>query len=222
VSFERAADLESLWPGEMRGISLGAVKVLLVNVEGTVLAYEDRCLHRGVQLCRGKLEGDTLTCSAHAWQYDACTGTGKNPLGVALRRFPVKVEGGQIWVDVTLAAEAPMSETLDRRDWVGPVLQAGPASTAVIAAIRESNPEAAVVDRGAYLRVLAPGSCRVTRAGIERHLGQPFRLPGDLEQVMSSFKGRLTVSEDHATWDFRTTPQAREGGGEAAREVEAE
>ena len=89
----------------------------------------------------------------------------------------------------------------DRRDWVGPVLQAGPVSQAVIAAIRELNTEVEVVDRGAYLRVLAPGPCRVARGSVERHRGAPFRLPGDLELVMSSFKGRLTLSDEEARWD---------------------
>lgn len=89
----------------------------------------------------------------------------------------------------------------DRRDWVGPVLQAGPVSQAVIAAIRELNTEVEVIDRGAYLRVLAPGHCRFDRTSVERHRGSPFHLPGDLEQVMSSFKGRLTFSGEEARWD---------------------
>src|SRR5262245_46470146 len=80
----------------------------------------------------------------------------------------------------------------------GPVLQAGAAADAVIAAIRELNARVEVADRGAYLRVLVPGGCRVTREAIARHRGEAFRLPGDLEQIMSSFKGWLTVNEDEA------------------------
>ena len=89
----------------------------------------------------------------------------------------------------------------DRRDWVGPVLQPGPAADAVIAAIRELNAPVEIVDRGAYLRVLCAKRCRVTRAALERHRGGPFRLPVDLELVMSSFKGRLSMSEEEACWD---------------------
>jgi toluene monooxygenase system protein D len=90
---------------------------------------------------------------------------------------------------------------LDRRDRVGPVLQAGPVADAVIAAIRELNAGVEIVDRGAYLRVSCGGRCRVTRAALERHRGAPFRLPMDLEAVMSSFKGRLSMSEEEACWD---------------------
>ena len=100
---------------------------------------------------------------------------------------------------------------MDRRDWVGPVLQAGPLAEAVIAAIRELNPEAVIVDRGAYLRVLAPPRCRVTRSSIERHRGAPFAIPGDLEPIMSSFKGRIGLSDSEAWWDFRGDGGAGQG-----------
>jgi len=96
---------------------------------------------------------------------------------------------------------SPPNSPPDRHDWVGPVLQAGPATDAVIAAIRELNPGVEIVDRGAYLRVLCAGRCRVTRAVLEHHRGAPFRLPVDLESVMSSFKGRLSMSEEEACWD---------------------
>jgi len=42
---------------------------------------------------------------------------------------------------------------------------------------------------------------QVTRAALERHSGAPFKLPVDLESVMSSFKGRLSMSEEEACWD---------------------
>jgi toluene monooxygenase system protein D len=88
----------------------------------------------------------------------------------------------------------------DTRDWVGPVLQKGPVADAVVAAIRDLNDEVIVVDRGAYLRVLSPRRCRVTSVAVAGHAGAPFRLPSDLEIVMSSFKGFFEVSEDEATW----------------------
>ena len=84
---------------------------------------------------------------------------------------------------------------------VGPVLQAGPMAQAIVAAIRELNAEVEVVDRGSYLRILVPGRCRVTRAVVERHAAASFRLPRDLEQVMSSFQGRLFVSPEEARWE---------------------
>ena len=85
---------------------------------------------------------------------------------------------------------------------VGPVLVADEASRAVIAAIRELDPTVCVDDRGAYLRVSARGGCRLRREIVERILGRPFRMPGDLEALMPSFTGELVVNGDEARWEW--------------------
>src|SRR6266436_3053067 len=90
-------------------------------------------------------------------------------------------------------------------DSVGPVLQSGPVANAIIAAIKDLNQDVMVVDRGAYVRVLVPRYCFVTRAAIENHLGRSFRFPGELETVMSAFKGSLQLNQDDAAWRFGET-----------------
>ena len=90
----------------------------------------------------------------------------------------------------------------DSSECVGPVLQTGAVADAVIAAIKQLNAAAVVVDRGAYRRVLVPRQCLVTRAVMEEHLGRSVHLPGALETVMPAFKGRFTVCEDSATWVY--------------------
>jgi hypothetical protein len=93
-----------------------------------------------------------------------------------------------------------MSEQADR---VGPVLEAGPLASVLIAVIREQNGDVEVQDRGSYFRVLVPRRCVLPRAAIERRLGRAFRLPGDLELVMPAFKGAFSVDEDAAVWEVR-------------------
>jgi toluene monooxygenase system protein D len=88
---------------------------------------------------------------------------------------------------------------------VGPVLQASLLTNAIVAAIRDLNAEVIVVDRGAYFRVLVPRSCLVTRISIEKHLGRPMRFPGELETVMSAFKGAIRLTQDEAVWQFKGT-----------------
>ena len=87
-------------------------------------------------------------------------------------------------------------------DHVGPVLQNGVLADAIVSAIRDLNSDVLVMDRGAYLRVLVPRRCVVTRNAIEKHLGRPFRFPGELETVMAAFKGALQLSQDEAVWQF--------------------
>lgn len=100
---------------------------------------------------------------------------------------------------------AQVPETYDS---VGPVLQSGPVASAIIAAIKELNQDVIVVDRGAYVRVLVPQCCVVTRSAIENHLGRAFRFPGELETVMSAYKGSLQLNQDDAAWRFDQTRTA--------------
>ena len=88
---------------------------------------------------------------------------------------------------------------------VGPVLLPSELGLAILSAIQAQNVEARVQDRGAYLRVVAPGRCSVTRQAIEAALGRPVRLPGDLELCMPSFKGRLRVDAERAVWEAHSS-----------------
>jgi toluene monooxygenase system ferredoxin subunit len=79
--------------------------VLLVNVDGRISAFEDRCAHLAVPLSEGKLEGGVLVCRAHEWRYDALTGESINPRGARLRPFPVLLRDGKLLVDVGRGTE---------------------------------------------------------------------------------------------------------------------
>jgi toluene monooxygenase system protein D len=83
---------------------------------------------------------------------------------------------------------------------VGPVLHATPFAWAVVDAIDNENNDVAIIDEGAYVRVLVPRICRLSRAGLEAATGSHVRFPGELEVVMSSFTGVMELSDDGAVW----------------------
>lgn len=89
---------------------------------------------------------------------------------------------------------------------VGPVLEASDIGRAVLAAICARHPDADVLDRGAYIRVLVPGRCVVTRGAVEQALGRPFVLQQELELAMSSFRGTFSMGPDEAVWASRPRP----------------
>jgi len=191
-----ATTLGELWSGEMRAVSVGGRRLVLVRMDGQVFAYEDRCVHQGVPLSDGRLEGREIVCHAHEWRYDACTGRGTNPAGAQLRACPVRIEGERVLVD----SGERRAQGREAELRVGPVLSAGPQAEAVVVAICSLNADVEVSDRGAYLRVLAPRLCRVTVEAIERCGGFRFELPRDLERIMSSFQGRFRVDAARAVW----------------------
>lgn len=89
---------------------------------------------------------------------------------------------------------------------VGPVLHTTPFARTVISAIRDENDMVTVEDEGAYLRVLNPHVCRLSRAGLEAVTGAAVRFPGELEVVMSSFAGVMRLTEDDVVWRLAGEP----------------
>ena len=194
------ADAE-LWDGDMTAHRVDGRDLLLVRHNGVVYAYENRCAHLGVALSEGRLDGYVLTCRAHHWQYDVRSGSGVNPATVCLRRFAVKIEDGKVFVDVHAPSpDFPNAE--DVGDGVGPVLTGHHRAQAVLEAIRRLNPSVEILNRGSYIRVLAPRRCVVTRSAVEDILRQPFDFRAELEIMMPSFKGRMRLDDDEAVWTF--------------------
>ncbi len=80
--------------------------VLLVRpMNDQVYAASGRCTHKGGILAEGKLAGSQVTCPRHHSVFDVKTGTAlKGPYGLMrtgnLSALKIKVEDGEIWVDL--------------------------------------------------------------------------------------------------------------------------
>lgn len=92
--------VDSLWDGEMVPVQADSHDLLLVNIDGQIRAYEDRCPHQKTPLSEGDLTDGIVTCPSHLWEFDVVTGQGVNPPNCALKAFAVKVENGVIHVDL--------------------------------------------------------------------------------------------------------------------------
>jgi toluene monooxygenase system protein D len=101
-----------------------------------------------------------------------------------------------------------MSTSGDPGLGVGPVLHATPFARAVVSVIEEENTDMRMQDEGAYLRVLVPRVCRLSRAGLEAATGSAIRFPGELEVVLSSFTGVMQLTEEGAVWRLAHEPAA--------------
>ncbi len=91
---------DDLWAGELTAAEVAGTLLVLLNVGGEVRAYEDRCPHLGSRLSEGDLDGCTLTCAMHLWEFDAVTGKGTNPGNSQLTVVPTRIVGGNIEADI--------------------------------------------------------------------------------------------------------------------------
>jgi toluene monooxygenase system ferredoxin subunit len=100
MAFLKIATLDDVWSGEMIGVTIEGISVLLINVGGSLHAYIDACPHQKTPLSRGSLRGGVLSCATHEWQFDAQTGCGINPLNACLEPLPLKIQGDDILLEL--------------------------------------------------------------------------------------------------------------------------
>jgi nitrite reductase/ring-hydroxylating ferredoxin subunit len=76
-------------------------QILLLHTERGVFACANRCPHEGYPLSEGSLaDGCVLTCNWHNWKFDLTSGATLVG-GDQLPRYPVRLENGRVWLDVS-------------------------------------------------------------------------------------------------------------------------
>jgi toluene monooxygenase system ferredoxin subunit len=103
MAFQKICTLEDIWEGEMKVFKTeDGINVLVVaHPDDKIVIFQSMCPHQEIKLSKkGALSEDgVLTCTAHLWQFDSCTGEGLNPKDCKLAVYPSKVENGDIYVD---------------------------------------------------------------------------------------------------------------------------
>jgi nitrite reductase/ring-hydroxylating ferredoxin subunit len=101
--------LETLPAGSKQEVLIAGATVLLVRVGPSVFSVDGICTHEGGLLVDGTLEAERIICPLHGATFDTATGAVlADPDGVvppqgvasALQKYPTKVDGGIIWVEL--------------------------------------------------------------------------------------------------------------------------
>ena len=69
--------------------------------DGEFFATDGLCTHENVHLEDGLVMDHIIECPKHNGQFDYRTGEAKRaPVCINLKTWPVKVEGGRVWIEV--------------------------------------------------------------------------------------------------------------------------
>lgn len=94
------AAADSLALGQCRTVEVQGRQLVLVHVGEDFHALDNLCPHRGAPMGAGYLEGNTLYCPMHGWDFNVTTGAcGVRP-DRPLVRYPVRVENGEVQVQL--------------------------------------------------------------------------------------------------------------------------
>lgn len=72
--------------------------IALYKVDGQVYAIEGGCPHAGGPLAEGSLNGCLAMCPWHGWEFDVKTGKCDFNSDIAVKTYPVKQEGDDIYI----------------------------------------------------------------------------------------------------------------------------
>jgi nitrite reductase (NADH) small subunit len=98
--FVKMATLQELPRGGAKEVEFEGRVYAIFNVDGQISAIDGICPHQGGPLADGCVEGTTVTCPWHGWQFDIMTG--KTPLGPKIKQavYEVKIAGQDVMVAV--------------------------------------------------------------------------------------------------------------------------
>src|SRR5450759_4518257 len=86
----------------------GDVAVFRTASDG-VFALLDRCPHKGGPLSQGIVHGEQVTCPLHGWNIDLRSGDAAAPDVGCTNRYNVRVESGQVLLDLDPPCAIPGS-----------------------------------------------------------------------------------------------------------------
>ena len=101
MPFTKVGKASEVPVGSGKVYEVGDRAVAVFNVDGTLYAIDDVCTHDEASLQSGYLEDCEIECPLHGARFDVRTGeVTELPAVVPVDTFPVRVEGGDIELDV--------------------------------------------------------------------------------------------------------------------------
>jgi len=105
-------------PGLLRRVEVEGRALVVLRRGEEFVALRDLCPHQGAPLSAGELGGtplpcrpgepiqygrmgEVLTCPWHGWEFDVGTGRALAHPQARVRVYPVRREGGRLWVELS-------------------------------------------------------------------------------------------------------------------------
>jgi 3-phenylpropionate/trans-cinnamate dioxygenase ferredoxin component len=113
MTFERACAISDVPTDEALGVTIGAYDVAVAGHDGEYFAVQDLCSHAAVALSEGEVTVSdfgacTVECWLHGSRFDLRTGAALGlPATQPVPVYPVRVEAGDVLVDVSQPLTAP-------------------------------------------------------------------------------------------------------------------
>ncbi|HSB69492.1 MAG TPA: Rieske 2Fe-2S domain-containing protein [Candidatus Methylomirabilis sp.] len=96
----KVAEAKDLAPGQGKLVEVDGQPIALFNVNGAFHAVGAVCPHEGGPLEDGELDGDTVICPWHGYEFSLRTGECSTDPDLRAATFVVKTEGTDVFIEV--------------------------------------------------------------------------------------------------------------------------
>lgn len=107
------------------------VDLVIIRNDNNVSVLYGRCLHRGVLMADGHIDGENIICGVHGWDYRYDTGVSEYNNAEVLTKFTAFVKDDKVFVDadeiIAFAKEQP--QPFDRESYLGQYADTHPEAT---------------------------------------------------------------------------------------------
>ena len=100
MPWTKLATTDEVPPGSLIEVERDGAVYAICNVNGETRALSGVCPHQGGPLGEGVLNGDTISCPWHMWEFNSGTGACTFNEKVSIPVFPVRVQGSEILVEI--------------------------------------------------------------------------------------------------------------------------
>ena len=101
MGWQAVADEGAVGADEAIGVTVGALQIAIVRSGDALHAVDNVCTHQYALLSDGYVEDGCIECPLHQGRFELTTGKAMcAPVTAPVRVYPVKVEGGKVFVDV--------------------------------------------------------------------------------------------------------------------------
>jgi|SRR6266481_9623516 len=85
---------------EAKEFLCGDRTICVANVNGTISAMDNVCLHRGGPIGQGVIEKGKVVCPWHGWAWDPKTGEATQNANARVAVYPLRIENGDVLIEI--------------------------------------------------------------------------------------------------------------------------
>lgn len=126
--WQPVARLQDLERGPQRAVLLGEALAVFLTESGEPAVVADRCAHRGASLSMGKVEGESIQCPYHGWEWAGDDGTCTRipslsdqrqiPSRARIPAYPARAHLGLVWTVLEEPlSDLPIPPWFDAEEW---------------------------------------------------------------------------------------------------------